>query len=33
MNMQASFDLATEAEEKKEEIALIEKYAEARLAA
>ncbi len=33
MNMQAAFDLATEAVAKKEEIASIENYAEARLAA
>lgn len=33
MNMQASYDLATEAEAKKDEIAAIDHYAEARLAA
>lgn len=33
MNMQASYDLATEAEAKKDEIAAIDNYAEARLAA
>lgn len=33
MNMQASYDLAREAEAKKDEIAAIDNYAEARLAA
>jgi antitoxin HigA-1 len=33
MNMQAAYDLATEAAAKKEDIASIENYAEARLAA
>lgn len=33
MNMQAAFDLATEAEAKKDDIAAIENYAQSRLAA
>lgn len=33
MNMQAAYDLATEAEAKKDDIATIENYTEARLAA
>jgi antitoxin HigA-1 len=33
MNMQASYDLAVESEAKKDEIATIENYAEARLPA
>jgi hypothetical protein len=33
MSMQVAFDLATEAAAKKDEIAAIENYAEARLAA